>query len=929
MSEEVGSGHVAIFPKFTGFRRAVSAEVAGSGRESGSAFSKAFSASADGAAQAVSRNLQSAVASASQALSKARLSEADASGKVRVAEARLLELRDRGTASVSQLAAGEERLASAQRRLEQAQGRTSVASQQLATAQDRLRESTEEAAGAGERSGNRFARAWQGIRAKVGSAARDAVEDAGRQGAAAADDAGSKAGGAFAGGFKKAAGALAAVVALDRLRAGFMSAITEAGGLEQSVGAIETVFKGSSAQMLQWSRDASAAVGLSKNDYNELGTLIGTQLKNGGLAMDQLGPKTNQLIGLGADLSSMFGGTTKEAVEALSSALKGERDPIERYGVSLTQAAIDAKAAELGFAKVGGSFEAQAQQAATLALIMEQTADAQGNFARETDTFAHKQQVASTGWKNLSASIGELFLPSATAAMGFLGGSLLPMLQTLVGGVAAFGAAFAAGGNDITSSGFAGALEALGFKARAFVDGLATLGQAFSTMFGSLGPVFAPLIGQVVDLAGAFSPLGLMFRALAPVLPDLVGLLFQLGATIGSVLGQVLPPVTQIVQVLVEALSGVFVAILPTLVALVQTLGDAFTNLAPVIASLVAAVVPLVATLTAILAPIITELVNSVLPPVIAIIGLIVSAIAPLITTIAGILIPVIQALMPIVGTVFGAIAGIITAVMQIVQGVIEVATGIITGNWDQVWSGVLNIFRGIWNTIVAVVTGVLNTIGSVVLNGLTAVGQFVLGALGAIGRWFADAWDSQIRAVSGFIGTLLGFFGDLPGKIVGFLSGLGRSLWDIGRNMIQGLLDGAGSLLANIGNFFLNIVPDFIREPFKAALGIHSPSRVFIGYGEDIAEGPAIGVRRKEQGVRDATRRLAEAAQAGWATPTLGTALAGRPAAPDTGAGSAAGDINVYGNVYGDPEDIVDELNVQKSRAVRVNGLRRVAAGV
>ena len=124
-------------------------------------------------------------------------------------------------------------------------------------------------------------------------------------------------------------------------------AIGEAGNLEQSIGAIDTVFKTNTAQMHEWAKGAQNSVGLSRDSYNQLATVIGTQLKNGGTAMDQLGGKTNELISLGADLASMFGGTTADAVGALSSALKGERDPIERYGVSLKQAEIDAKAAAL------------------------------------------------------------------------------------------------------------------------------------------------------------------------------------------------------------------------------------------------------------------------------------------------------------------------------------------------------------------------------------------------------------------------------------------------------------------------------------------------------------------------------------------------------------------------------------------------------
>lgn len=189
------------------------------------------------------------------------------------------------------------------------------------------------------------------------------------------------------------------------------SAISEAANLEQSIGAIDTVFKKSAGQMHQWGKQAATDVGLTRNEFNELGTLIGTQLRNGGTAMDELAPKTNKLIGLGADLSSMFGGTTKDAVAALSSALKGERDPIEAYGVSLNQAKIDAEAAALGFEKVGGSLSAEANQAATLSLIMKQTADAHGNFARETDTLAHKQQVLSAQFGNFKAQVGTALIP--------------------------------------------------------------------------------------------------------------------------------------------------------------------------------------------------------------------------------------------------------------------------------------------------------------------------------------------------------------------------------------------------------------------------------------------------------------------------------------------------------------------------------------
>ncbi|MBF0967583.1 MAG: hypothetical protein HXK09_10740, partial [Actinomyces bouchesdurhonensis] len=194
---------------------------------------------------------------------------------------------------------------------------------------------------------------------------------------------------------KQAVTTLATVAAAGAAAIGVAGAkaVSMAADLEQSTGAIEAVFKSGADQMKAFADTAATSVGLTKNEYQELGTLLGAQLKNGGTSIDQLAGKTNELIGVAADLAAQFGGSTADAVGALSSALKGERDPIERYGVSLKQASIDAKAAELGFTKVGGSFDNEAQQAATLALIMEQTADAHGAFAREGDTLSHQIQV--------------------------------------------------------------------------------------------------------------------------------------------------------------------------------------------------------------------------------------------------------------------------------------------------------------------------------------------------------------------------------------------------------------------------------------------------------------------------------------------------------------------------------------------------------
>lgn len=190
----------------------------------------------------------------------------------------------------------------------------------------------------------------------------------------------------------KKAGAVAGA-ALGAITIGAKQCVNAAADLQQSVGGVETVFGSSAVQMLEWSRQAAQSAGLSQNAYNEMATIIGSQLQNMGMSMEDSASKTNELIHLGADLSSMFGGTTTQAVEALSSALKGEMDPIEAYGISLNDATLQAQAASMG---LGDLYKAV------------------GNFAREADTAQGQQQRMTAAWENAQAALGQALLPALT-----------------------------------------------------------------------------------------------------------------------------------------------------------------------------------------------------------------------------------------------------------------------------------------------------------------------------------------------------------------------------------------------------------------------------------------------------------------------------------------------------------------------------------
>ena len=180
---------------------------------------------------------------------------------------------------------------------------------------------------------------------------------------------------------------------------------------EQSYGAVESIFADHAQGIIDNSKRAATEVGVSGREYRELASNMGAMLKNMGMPMDEVADKSENLVGVAADLAATFGGSTKEAVEAVSSLLRGETDPIERYGVSIKQADINARMAADGLDGLTGEAEKQAKAQTLLKLLTEQTASAQGQFARETDTAAHKQQVATAKYNDAKEAIGTALLP--------------------------------------------------------------------------------------------------------------------------------------------------------------------------------------------------------------------------------------------------------------------------------------------------------------------------------------------------------------------------------------------------------------------------------------------------------------------------------------------------------------------------------------
>jgi hypothetical protein len=142
--------------------------------------------------------------------------------------------------------------------------------------------------------------------------------------------------------------------------------------------------------------------------------------KSAGLAGDDLSNFSIEMVKLSGDLASFHNANPADVALALGAALRGEAEPIRKFGVLLNDAAVKAQAMKMGLYDGTGALSAQAKVLATQKLILEQTSDAQGDFARTSEGAANQQRILKAQVDNAKVAIGQAFLPILEAALPVL-----------------------------------------------------------------------------------------------------------------------------------------------------------------------------------------------------------------------------------------------------------------------------------------------------------------------------------------------------------------------------------------------------------------------------------------------------------------------------------------------------------------------------
>lgn len=214
----------------------------------------------------------------------------------------------------------------------------------------------------------------------------------------------------------------------------FGDAIQAAGEFEDSVSATGVIFGEEAIPALQeWADEAHSAFGASKQDALEAANQFAIFGSSAGLVGDDLTKFSTELVQLGGDLASFFGGTTEDAIAAVGSALRGEFEPIRRYGVLLDDATLRQQAFEMGIIdSIKNALTPQERVLAAQAAIFDQTSDAQGDFARTSDGLMNTQRDLAAELENVSIEVGQEMLPIMLGFVTFLKDEGIPIMREFI-----------------------------------------------------------------------------------------------------------------------------------------------------------------------------------------------------------------------------------------------------------------------------------------------------------------------------------------------------------------------------------------------------------------------------------------------------------------------------------------------------------------
>lgn len=641
---------------------------------------------------------------------------------------------------------------------------------------------------------------------------------------------------------------------------------------EQLSGGVETLFGSSASTLKGYADEAYRTAGMSANQY------------------------MTQATSFAASLVQSVGGDTAKAAEYANMAMIDMSDNVNKMGSDM-QSVQDAYQ---GFAKqnftmldnlklgYGGTKEEmqrliadanklRAEQGKTADLTIDSYAD----IVEAIHTVQEEMGITGTTTKEASTTISGSIGMAKAAWTNFLTGL---------------------GRDDVDFSQLTNQLlESIGAVAKNVAPRVAIIGksiiQAFPSVLSGLGSVLAPIVSEALSTAWNIAVQAL--AGLGIKLPTVDSSQFmaafqQVASFVGAAIDGIKGAVSTLASAFAPAFAAMQAALAPIIAQVSSALLPALSVLGAALGNLAAAVLPVISAAIQAMAPVIATAIGAV----VSLASTISTGLAPVINGIASLIqavLPVIQQLFTqwgasiqaVVSAAFTFVESVVTSAMNVINAVIGTVLALIKGDWEGVWSGVLNILQVVWDGMIATVQSCIQLVSSTIDSALSFIKGVWNSAWSALGSFLDSAWDGFVSAVTGGNEQVMSILGGLPGKIIGLFADAGSWLIDSGRALLQGFADGVMGAVGWVGDQISGALGT-IRGLFPFSPAKEGP---FSGRGYTTYSGKALmrdwakGMASEESVVRKTVKSVLGGASAML---SAGVSVTGAPAAAGAG-----------GNVY------------------------------
>lgn len=274
-----------------------------------------------------------------------------------------------------------------------------------------------------------------------------------------------------------------ALIELPQILAGAArGAVMAASDINEAQSKVNVVFGDSARIINDFASTSNRDLGISREAALSAAGTFGNLLTTMGLTQPAAASMSTGIVSLASDLASFNNEDPSIMLEKLRAGLVGEVEPLRSVGVNLNAVMVEAKAMEMGLADANGEVSEGAKVMARHALILEQTGNAQGDFARTSEGMANAGRIIKASLTDLSTELGQRLLPLIEPLV-------VRFSRWLPDAIDDFAAAF----DRVMST-------ASGF--RDWVQGIFSSGDVLGSFLASLPDWFSAMVSNVESMMG-------------------------------------------------------------------------------------------------------------------------------------------------------------------------------------------------------------------------------------------------------------------------------------------------------------------------------------------------------------------------------------------------------------------------------------------